>query len=223
METEKIVSTVQEKVGNTDLSSKTIQTIVENFPVTGDEPDDAYFEKVTGIVKSLQGQFNHDFSTKFAEAKKNFKLDADTIKTMSQEQLAEIKTLLTSEGHEDHSSDKELEALKQTVQQLTERANNAEKAKAQEEILRNVKAAMKAKGAEDEYVLNNTLKGVVFATDKSVDELTEEYLKKYDTEYKECRGEGATPRVSSSGDRSGKHSVADAFFARKAKKEGWGK
>ena len=42
MEIEKIVSTVQEKVGNTDFSAQTIQKYVELNPVAeGQEPDEA--------------------------------------------------------------------------------------------------------------------------------------------------------------------------------------
>ena len=57
MEIEKIVSTVQEKVGNTDFSAQTIQKVVELYPVAeGQEPDEAYFSKVADFVKGMQGQ-----------------------------------------------------------------------------------------------------------------------------------------------------------------------
>ena len=91
MEVEKIVSTVQEQVGNTDFSAQTIQKAIELFPVAeGQEPDEAYFSKVASFIKGMQGQYNHDFSTKFKEAQKNL-LTKDTIKNMSDEQIAEIK------------------------------------------------------------------------------------------------------------------------------------
>ena len=94
MEIEKIVSTVQERVGNTDFSAQTIKKYVELNPVAeGQEPDEAYFTKAVSFLQGMQGQYNHDFSTKFAEAKKNL-LTEDTFKDMSAEQIAEIKTLL---------------------------------------------------------------------------------------------------------------------------------
>ena len=66
MEIEKIVSTVQERVGNTDFSAQTIQKYVELNPVAeGQEPDEAYFDKAADFLKGMQGQFNHDFSVKF--------------------------------------------------------------------------------------------------------------------------------------------------------------
>ena len=94
MEIEKIVSTVQENLGNTDFSAQTIQKYVELNPVAdGQEPDEAYFAKAKDFFTGLQGQFNHDFSTKFAEAKKNL-LTEDTFKNLSAEQLAEVKKLI---------------------------------------------------------------------------------------------------------------------------------
>ena len=44
--------------------------------------------------------------------------------------------------------------------------------------------AMKAKQANDDYVLSKTLQGVTFDTKKTVDELVTEFLPKYDAEYK---------------------------------------
>ena len=82
MEIEKIVSTVQEKVGNTDFSAQTIQKYVELNPVAeGSEPDEAYFTKAVSFLQGMQGQFNHDFSVKFTEAKKNL-LSEDTFKNL---------------------------------------------------------------------------------------------------------------------------------------------
>ena len=94
MEIEKIVSTVQEQIGNTDFSAQTIRKYVELNPVAdGAEPDEAYFSKAKEFFTGLQGQFNHDFSTKFAEAKKNL-LTEDTFKNLSAEQLADVKKLI---------------------------------------------------------------------------------------------------------------------------------
>ena len=223
MEIEKIVSTVQEKLGNTDFSAQTIQKYVELNPVAeGQEPDEAYFSKAKDFLSSMQGQFNHDFSTKFAEAKKNL-LTEDTFKNLSTEQLAEVKKLIEGvKPIEKPIESPEVAALKEQIKQLTERLDNGDKSKQQAELLQKVRTAMKEQKATDEYVLDNTLKGVELDTTKSVEDLTKEYLAKYDAEYTKCRGGGVPPRqaVSQSGEAK---TELDKKFKKKAAKEGWGK
>ena len=226
MEIEKIVSTVQEKVGNTDFSAQTIQKYVELNPVAeGQEPDEAYFTKAVDFLKGMQGQYNHDFSTKFAEAKKNL-LTEDTFKNLSAEQLANVKKLIEglkpNAQQQQQTDDPEVAALKEQIRQLTERLDNGDKAKQQAELLQQVKAEMKKQKASDDYVLDNTLKGVVLDLNKSVEDLTKEYLAKYDAEYLKCRGAGAPPRVSQ-GSTEDDETALKARFKKKALKEGWAK
>jgi len=224
MEIEKIVSTVQEKLGNTDFSAQTIQKYVELNPVAeGQEPDDAYFTKAKDFLSSMQGQFNHDFSVKFSEAKKNL-LTEDTFKNLSTEQLAELKKLI--EGvkpiEKQPEESPEVAALKEQIKQLTERLDNGDKTKQQAELLKKVRTAMKEQRASDDYVLDNTLKGVELDTTKSVEDLTKEYLAKYDAEYTKCRGGGASPRMGAGSGGDGETEL-DLKFKKKAAKEGWGK
>ena len=225
MEIEKIVSTVQEKVGNTDFSAQTIQKYCELNPVAeGTEPDEAYFTKAVDFLKGMQGQFNHDFSTKFAEAKKNL-LTEDTFKNLSAEQLADVKKLIEGikpiEQPKPQESE-EVKALKAQIAALTERLDNGDNAKQKAELLSKVKAAMKEQKASDDYVLDKTLEGVDIDVKKSVEDLTKEYLAKYDAEYLKCRGNGAPPRLSGGGG-SNTESALDKRFKKKAEKEGWGK
>ena len=223
MEIEKIVSTVQEKVGNTDFSAQTIQKYVELNPVAeGQEPDEAYFTKAVSFLQGMQGQFNHDFSTKFKEAKKNL-LTEDTFKNMSAEQLAEVKRLM--EGlktpHPSPNESEEVKALKEQVRQLTERLDSGDTARRQAELLSQVKAKMKEQNASDEYVLDKSLEGVTLDDKKSVDDLTKEMLAKYDAEYLKCRGNGATPRLSGGVGSGNQETELDKRFKKKAVKEGW--
>ena len=224
MEIEKIVSTVQEKVGNTDFSAQTIQKYVELNPVAeGSEPDEAYFTKAVSFLQGMQGQFNHDFSVKFTEAKKNL-LSEDTFKNLSAEQLTEVKKLiegLKPEPPKPQESE-EVKALKEQIKQLTDRLDNGDKAKQQAELLQRVRTAMKEQKASDDYVLDNALRGVELDTTKSVEDLTKECLAKYDAEYLRCRGAGAPPRIASNGSGEG-DTPLKARFKKKAQKEGWGK
>ena len=224
MEIEKIVSTVQEKLGNTDFSAQTIQKYVELNPVAdGQEPDESYFSKAADFLRGMQGQFNHDFSVKFSEAKKNL-LTEDTFKNLSTEQLTELKKLIDGVKPVEKQPDEspEVAALKEQIKQLTERLDNGDKSKQQAELLQKVRTAMKEQKANDDYVLDNTLKGVELDTTKSVEDLTKEYLAKYDAEYTKCRGGGASPRMSASISGEGETEL-DKKFKKKAAKEGWGK
>ena len=224
MEIEKIVSTVQSKVGNTDFSAQTIKKYVELNPVAdGQEPDEAYFTKAVSFLQGMQGQFNHDFSVKFTEAKKNL-LSEDTFKNLSAEQLTEVKKLiegLKPEPPKPQESE-EVKALKEQIKQLTDRLDNGDKAKQQAELLQRVRTAMKEQKASDDYVLDNALRGVELDTTKSVEDLTKECLAKYDAEYLRCRGAGAPPRIASNGSGEG-DTPLKARFKKKAQKEGWGK
>jgi len=224
MEIEKIVSTVQEKLGNTDFSAQTIQKYCELNPVAeGQEPDEAYFTKAKDFFTGLQGQFNHDFSTKFSEAKKNL-LTEDTFKNMSAEQLTQLKTLIEGikpKEEPKNEESEEVKKLKEQIAALTERLDNGDNAKQKAEILSKVKAAMKEAKANDDYVLDKTLDGVDIDVKKSVEDLTKEYLAKYDDEYLKCRGNGAPPRLSGGGGGEGE-SELDKRFRKKAEKEGWG-
>lgn len=224
MEIEKIVSTVQEQLGKTDFSAQTIQKYVELNPIAeGQEPDEAYFTKAKSFFEGMQGQFNHDFSTKFTEAKKNL-LTEDTFKNMSAEQIAEVKKLiegLKAEPTPAPQESEEVKALKAEIAKLTERLDNGDTAKRQAELMQKVRASMKEQKASDDYVLDKTLEGATFDEKKSLEELTTEYLAKYDAEYLKCRGGGVPPRQSEGGGQG--HTWLDQQFAKKKAREGWGK
>ena len=87
MDTEKIISTILQKAGKTDVTSKTLLPIIEMNPLPeGQEPDDAYFDKMVGVVKTIQGNLNHTFASKLQsevdakveEAKKKLKTQPST-------------------------------------------------------------------------------------------------------------------------------------------------
>ena len=225
MEIEKIVSTVQEKIGNTDFSAQTIQKYVELNPVAeGQEPDEAYFTKAKDFFTGLQGQFNHDFSTKFNEAKKNL-LSEDTFKNLSAEQLAEVKKLIEGVKVEPPKPEEseEVKTLKAQIAALTERLDNGDTAKQKAELLSKVKAAMKEQKANDDYVLDKTLEGADIDVKKSVEDLTKEYLAKYDAEYLKCRGNGAPPRLSCGGGGETQTALDKRFEKKRISEGGWGR
>lgn len=193
MEQEKILSTLSEKLGETSFSPQTLQTYVELNPIAeGSEPDEAYWNKAVNFLKGMQGQYNHDVATRVEDFKKNYK---------------------------PQKNDDELE---KKLKELEARLDAEDSKKVQADLLKKVTAAMKAKQANDDYVLSKTLQGVTFDTKKTVDELVTEFLPKYDAEYKACRGYSTAPRTSD-GSGGTQHNAASRYFERKGKKEGWKK
>ena len=98
--------------------------------------------------------------------------------------------------------------LEKKQKELEARLDAEDSKKVQADLLKKVTAAMKAKQANDDYVLSKTLQGVTFDTKKTVDELVTEFLPKYDAEYKVCRGYGTAPRTSD-GSGGTQHNAAE--------------
>ena len=207
MEKEQILSTLNEKLGKTSLSERTISDYINaNLPAEGTEPDDAYWGKHSAILKSLSGNFSADVAAQVEDFKKNYKPSPAN----------------NEPPKSNPEPNKEVEELKKTVADLTKRLDEKESKQAQEQLMSQVKAEMKKQGATDEYVLKQTLRGVILDTKKSIADLAKELLTAYDSEFTACRGKGAAPR---NGGASGgaKDKPFGGYFAQKKAKEGWGK
>ena len=209
MEKEQILSTLTEKLGQTSFSQQSLQTYVDNnLPADGAEPDDAYWTRHISVLKSFQGQFNHDVATKvteqasakFEEYKKNWKPEPP------------------KGGEEPKEDSEEISALKQEIEDLKRQFSDNASRMTQAELMAKVKAAMKTQNATDAYVLEKTLQGKVLDATKSVEDLTAAMLAEYDKEYKACRGDGAAPRMGN-GSPSGKSKLDLRFEAKKRRQE----
>ena len=76
---------------------------------------------------------------------------------------------------------------------------------------------MKKNGATDESVLKYTFKGEEIDASKTAEELSEAYLKTYDLNYKELRGDGGAPRGGQEQGAGGKSTgLLDNYFSEKA-------
>lgn len=227
MEIEKIVSTVQEKLGKTDVSAQTIQKAVEFrnsvAPLPeGAEPDDAYFDGIVNLAKDFQGNINFLMANKANEWKKNFKLDAESIKGYTQEQLAELKKAIEGIGTKKEEKDEKYSELENKYNELLNRLDGNDAKAKKSELIEKIKESMRNHMANDEYVLRKTLENAEFDVNKSVEDLTKEFLDKYDAEYTACRGNGGQPRQMFSGG-DGQKSWLDKKFEAKRQKEGWKK
>ena len=208
MEKEQILSTINEKLGNTNFSEKTISDYVDAFiPETEENPD---FDKHVGFLKSLYGNFSADVAKQVNEAK------------------AKLQTPPANKQQPDDTRyaalEEKFDKLMGNYEKLTEQLAQKESKLTQEQLMSQVKAEMKKQGATDEYVLKQTLRGVTLDVKKSVADLAKEMLTAYDSELTACRGKGSAPRNGGDGGGGSKgKNAADSYFARKQKKEGWGK
>lgn len=79
MEKEQILSTLNEQLGQTSLSQRTISDYVDNnLPAEGAEFD---FERHAKILKSLNGNFSADVAKQVEDFKKNYKPSDSTTET----------------------------------------------------------------------------------------------------------------------------------------------
>lgn len=212
MEKEQILSTLNEKLGaegiKTDAFQRTFNAYIDaNLPAEGTEPDEAYWNRHTTFLKSLSGQFNHDVAEQVREQTKN-------VPPAPKGGEGDDKRYSALEA----KFDKLMDAHNKLTEQLAEK----ESKQTQQQLMSQVKTEMKKQGATDEYVLGKTLQGKTLDAKKSVADLAKELLTAYDSEYTACRGKGAAPRNGNQGGGSNAKNAADAFFARKQKKEGWG-
>lgn len=207
MEKEQILSTLNEKLGNTNFSEKTISDYVDAFiPATEENPD---FDKHVGFLKSLYGNFSADVAKQVNEAKAKLQPGTEKKEQPDDTRYAALEA--------------KFDKLMGNYEKLTEQFAQKESQQTQEQLMAKVKAEMVKQGADDEYVLKQTLRGVTLDAKKSVEDLAKELMTSYDSEHTACRGKGAAPRAGGQGGGNNDRNAAADYFARKKKKEGWGK
>lgn len=198
MEKEQILSTLNEKLGTTGLSERTINDYIDAMIPVNEENVD--FDKHVNFLKSLNGNFSADVAKQVNEFKKNYKPVSEPVKKEPEKE--EIPSWAKS--------------LIDSNKELKERLDKKESEIKQSELMSMVKSEMKKQGATDDYVLKQTLKGVTLDTEKSVAEHVKALMADYDSEYKACRGNGAAPRNGGgSGKQNPDKSEGAAFFERK--------
>lgn len=209
MEKEQLLSELKSKLGTTSLSERTLGDYVANIlpTVTSDEQvNDTFYAVHVGILKSLEGQYNKDVADRVKAAQSEWEKNHPNPQPNPNPTPTDPKNEPSNEYAE----------IKAALAAMQKKLDEADKAKLANEMLNSVKSAMKAKGATDEAVMLYTFKGESIDTTKSVDELTESYLKTYDANYKTLRGDGASPRNGDGNPNPKEDKFLDDYFARKA-------
>jgi hypothetical protein len=209
MEKEQLLSELKSKLGTTSLSERTLSEYVGNIlpTITSDEQvNDTFYAAHVGILKSIEGQLNKDVADRVKTAKSEWEKNHPTPTPNPNPNPTDPK----------NEPNKELEEMKSMIAAMQQKLEAADKAKLSSDMMASVKSAMKAKGATDEAVMLYTFKGENIDTTKSVEELTESYLKTYDANYRTLRGDGASPRNGDGNLKPQDDSFMKNFFAQKA-------
>lgn len=204
MTKEELLEKLTARVGKTSLSERTLSAYAENtLKLVGDDSkvDDAFLEAHASILKTMEGQLSHEISSGIEKWKEGNNLKKEDGEDGTNEILELMKQI-----REDNAA-------------LKARLDEADKKQGQKDYKAKLMSEMRSKGAENEYILKQTIGQKEFDTAKSVEDAVEESLKAYDANYKSCFGDGATPRGNSGNGTDGNDTgskALDAFFDRKA-------
>ena len=203
MDKELLISKLKEKIGNIGITDQTLDVYAENIlpDITNDEMvNDAYLERQKAILKSMAGQMS------FETAQRVNKFKAEWEKTHKTDPKDDKDDKQKPEPKPD------AELLKR-IEDLEKQLKEGDRARAKAELKSKVMDGMRAKGADDDYVLRNAMRDVELDDTKDVETLVDDCLSNYDKEYKACRGESAVPREGGHGG-SGESKALDGFFDR---------
>ena len=171
MEKEQILSTLNEQLGKTSLSARTISDYVDGFmPAEGESFD---FDKHVKILKSLQGNFSNDVAATVEDFKKNYKPKTDPTPNPSND---DAMTKLLAR----------LEALEKT---------NADNAKnATTSALRNEVTAMgKSLKVANEAIWEDAVSSVAIGDTSTAETIVADAKRAYEKMLRRYVGEGAEP------------------------------
>ena len=203
MEKEQILSTLNEQLGKTSLSPRTINDYVgNNMPAEGSEFD---FERHVKILKSLNGNFSADVAAQVEDFKKNYKPETSTTET----------------HHKDEESDL-LKRIEQLENRLAESAKNASASTLRSEAT----AKGKSLKVVNEAIWEDAVKAVQIGDNDSADDVTAKAKKEYERLLHRYYGEGIAPYGSSGRQGASKEAekeMADRREAFKAKMRRSGK
>lgn len=206
MEKEQILSTINEKLTaqgiKTDPWQRTYGDYLDrNLPAEGTEPDEAYFDKHVEILKSLAGQYNHQFAKEVENFKKNYKPQTNSETKPANEDGGKISAL-----------EKQIEELKNLVR--GESAKNAADTLRKEVVARgnSLKVANKA-------LWEDAVGSVEIGEKDSESDVIAKAKSAYEKLLKRYMGDGAAPYGSSGRQGATKESEEAAKGKREALKK----
>ena len=199
MEKETLLSTLTEKLGETPLSQRTLSDYIDNNrPAEGTEPDEAYWDRHTAILKSVTGNYRADLAAGIEDFKKNYK--PSNTSTDPQKKDGDPELLKRIEQLEN--------AQKESVRNASANALRSE-----------VSAKGKSLKVANETIWEDAVKAVKVGENDSADDVTAKAKKEYERMLKRYHGEGVAPYGNSSRQGASKEAEEEAKAKREAFKE----
>lgn len=223
MELEELKSKFEEKLGSTklQLSEQTLSEVLQDaLAEIGDDDTrltEDFLARKVNLAKKIDGQINFDVSQRIKDwEKKKTKEDNPT-------------------ANEKPTEDKEPSYFKAYREKMEERFTSFENERKQEKLRLQKESAIKQIKSELEdkfknagieknaYILKQTLRDVDIP-DKDIDisAIVKNVEKEYYKNLKEAGFGDSTPHIGNGGSGGKGNKITNDFFARKAKREGWG-
>lgn len=227
MEREELLNLVNEELGNTQLtlSERTIGEELDD--VLGDMGDDAeanaaVVKRVAARLKRMDGNLHADVSRQVADYKKNYKPQPKPAAKKAE------KDSVKGSGEADGEGNDELRQIRAELASLKAESEERKRAEARNGVVKDVRKALDERFAKagmkvNEYFMRGALQSLdVPDGPADIDSLATAAEKRYNADMKEAGVHpDQSPRYGRGGE-GGTNSASD-YFARKAKKEGWGK
>lgn len=199
MEKETLLSTLTEKLGETPLSPRTIGAYVDNnLPAEGTEPDDAYWERHTAILKSMGGNYRADLAAGIEDFKRTYKPQSPT----------------TDPANKGGDPDL-LKRIEQLEQQNALNAKNASANALRSEVT----AKGKSLKVANEAIWADAVAAVQVGDKDTAEDVTANAKRIYEQKLRRYMGEGAEPYGSSSRQGASKEAEEAAKSKREALKK----
>lgn len=223
MELEELKSKFEEKLGSTklQLSEQTLSEVLQDaLAEIGDDDTrltDDFLTRKVNLAKKIDGQINFDVSKRIKDwEKQNPKPTPPSPKKNRQEDEEPAYFKAYREKMEERFTSFENERKNEKLA--------LQKESAMKQIKSELEAKFKDAGIEkNAYIFKQTLKEVDIP-DKDIDisAIVKQTEKEYYKNLKEAGFSDSTPHVGNGGNGGNGNKITNDFFARKAKREGWG-
>lgn len=208
MEKEQLLSEITGRLGTTGLSERTVSEYVDNIlpTITSDEQvTDAFWDMHTKILKSVEGNLNHDVASRVNAFKSEWEKSNPTKQTQPKE-----------EGVQKDQSMELYEALVKKIESL-EKLSAENNLKATVSDIKN-KVLSKADELKvsNRNLWNDAVSAVVYSEGMTESDMLFKAKEIYETKQKAYFGDGAVPySTGSSTNQKKAEEDLDAYFAKK--------
>lgn len=223
MELEELKSKFEEKLGSTklQLSEQTLSEVLQDaLAEIGDDDTrltEDFLARKVNLAKKIDGQINFDVSKRIKDwEKQNPKPTPPSPKKNAQEDEEPSYFKAYREKMEERFTSFENDRKKEKLA--------LQKESAMKQIKSELEAKFKDAGIEkNAYILKQTLRDVDIP-DKDIDisAIVKNVEKEYYKNLKEAGFGDSTPHIGNGGGGGKGNKITNDFFARKAKREGWG-